>query len=321
MLAARSVRTFRTLPPGEQAMLSYGPLPNSHLLLFYGFCDPSNPYDVSMVSLPDVAEPSAPAAAGEAVTDGREGPGEEAGALRRRLWQASGLQRRHAVRGWGPLPRPLLAAARLVVATPEEMQELSRACGLDRLAAGTGEGGGSGKSGVLLEHLGACTASRVRATTRQVLSWRRPPAGCTWPGGKGGKGGKGGAKAASAPDTRHEAAAAAVRAQLVVRLEAAASQGAWHARALRLVAQCADSELQALADGAGRQVEEASADPGGRAGEGAEGDSEEDRVLAEEGEGEAGGAAFLQAACVLRAGVRRVLLHVRAEVERSLGPS
>ena len=35
---------------GEQCLLSYGPLPNLKLLLFYGFTLPSNPSDTVLLS-------------------------------------------------------------------------------------------------------------------------------------------------------------------------------------------------------------------------------------------------------------------------------
>lgn len=40
------LRAFRPCCPGEQCFLSYGPLPNLKLLLFYGFALPDNPHDI-----------------------------------------------------------------------------------------------------------------------------------------------------------------------------------------------------------------------------------------------------------------------------------
>ena len=39
------LRAFRHCAAGEQCFLSYGPLPNLKLLLFYGFALPDNPHD------------------------------------------------------------------------------------------------------------------------------------------------------------------------------------------------------------------------------------------------------------------------------------
>ncbi len=39
------LRLFRAAVKGEECCLSYGPLPNYKLLLFYGFTLPDNPYD------------------------------------------------------------------------------------------------------------------------------------------------------------------------------------------------------------------------------------------------------------------------------------
>ena len=41
---------FRPCPAGRQVFLSYGPLPNAKLLLFYGFAMEGNPFDT--VALP-----------------------------------------------------------------------------------------------------------------------------------------------------------------------------------------------------------------------------------------------------------------------------
>jgi hypothetical protein len=43
-LPARLV-AFRPCKKGEQVLLSYGPLPNAKLLLFYGFAMDANPFD------------------------------------------------------------------------------------------------------------------------------------------------------------------------------------------------------------------------------------------------------------------------------------
>lgn len=52
--------TFRGLQVGEQCFLSYGPLPNLKLLLFYGFAVPDNPHDVIPINL-EVPSPLAAA--------------------------------------------------------------------------------------------------------------------------------------------------------------------------------------------------------------------------------------------------------------------
>lgn len=45
------VRTFRPCAAGEELTLSYGPLPNAKLLLFYGFAVEHNPHDAVSLSL------------------------------------------------------------------------------------------------------------------------------------------------------------------------------------------------------------------------------------------------------------------------------
>lgn len=39
------LRCFRPIEPGQQLLLSYGPLSNDHLLVFYGFAVAQNPFD------------------------------------------------------------------------------------------------------------------------------------------------------------------------------------------------------------------------------------------------------------------------------------
>lgn len=53
------LRCFRPAPPGAQLFLSYGPYDNAHLLLFYGFALPNNPFDEAPLSLPAPAAVSA----------------------------------------------------------------------------------------------------------------------------------------------------------------------------------------------------------------------------------------------------------------------
>lgn len=48
---ALELRSFRPLRQHEQACLSYGPLPNSQLLLFYGFALPGNPFERQQLKL------------------------------------------------------------------------------------------------------------------------------------------------------------------------------------------------------------------------------------------------------------------------------
>lgn len=40
----------RACRPGEQCLMSYGPLPNLKVLLFYGFALPHNPSDTVSIS-------------------------------------------------------------------------------------------------------------------------------------------------------------------------------------------------------------------------------------------------------------------------------
>ncbi|KAG2443768.1 hypothetical protein HXX76_002112 [Chlamydomonas incerta] len=111
--AGLRVRAFRPCAPGRQLFLSYGPYPNSKLLLFYGFALPDNPMDE--VELGELKMPSGPS-----------------GTDRRALLAAAGTSLEgHRLR----LPPPgaaasacvspaLLAAARVLAAPTDQLRGL-----------------------------------------------------------------------------------------------------------------------------------------------------------------------------------------------------
>ncbi|GMH42506.1 hypothetical protein BSKO_10425 [Bryopsis sp. KO-2023] len=104
-LATKSLRlrNFRRCKRAEECFLSYGPLPNIKLLVYYGFAIRSNPYDVLEIDLPDVD-----------IRDRRHKMQEE-------IIQELGIGKSHFVRA-GPIPQKLLCFAMVSVAEITELQ-------------------------------------------------------------------------------------------------------------------------------------------------------------------------------------------------------
>lgn len=156
------LRLLRPIAAGDECCLSYGPLPNEHLLLFYGFVVAGNPADSFQLSLPVSSQPGG-------------GGEQQAGALRRLEQQrAAALKARRL--DCSALLRPawrarqlpqLLPAARLAAASAEQLRGDKQAVtGADDAAAAA-----------LLEALAAraaqpCTEAlqRVRAAQQQPAS-------------------------------------------------------------------------------------------------------------------------------------------------------
>uniref|UniRef100_A0A7S0UNM8 SET domain-containing protein n=1 Tax=Polytomella parva TaxID=51329 RepID=A0A7S0UNM8_9CHLO len=102
------LRCFRPIAEGEQVCISYGPLPNSRLLLFYGFAIKDNPFDeheirIQMPKTDPLLE-------------------KKKDVLRR----AKMTEEKHLVRPQGPLAAGMVAAARVMAASGDELQQLKR---------------------------------------------------------------------------------------------------------------------------------------------------------------------------------------------------
>lgn len=104
------LRTRRPCSAGEQLHLCYGALPNAQLLLYYGFTLPDNPLDEFPLAFDPPEAPEEP-------LDEEAAAAEQ---LRASLIARLGLE--HSLRPASPLPKRLLSALRLVVATHEELR-------------------------------------------------------------------------------------------------------------------------------------------------------------------------------------------------------
>ncbi len=105
------LRALRRCPAGAQLRLSYGALPNAHLLLFYGFTLPDNPYDTFPLAF-ELPEPEE--------EEGDQSAGEATAAARAALLVRWHLSLEHSLRR-GRLPSRLLGALRVLTATPDEL--------------------------------------------------------------------------------------------------------------------------------------------------------------------------------------------------------
>jgi hypothetical protein len=111
--------TFRTLQQGQQAFLSYGPLPNAQLLLFYGFAVESNPFEEATLTVQWPMQQ-------QQQQDVRH---QEAAAA---LLQELGLwphqqQQQFTLTVQQPLPPGLLPCLRVMCATAEELAAVQQA--------------------------------------------------------------------------------------------------------------------------------------------------------------------------------------------------
>lgn len=81
------LHAFAAVRAGCEVFLNYGPLPNSQLLLYYGFVDPNNPYETAEVDLALPEEPDALLAR-----------------CRQRVLERSGIPARHHLSKLHPAP-------------------------------------------------------------------------------------------------------------------------------------------------------------------------------------------------------------------------
>ena len=102
------MRALRKCHAGRQVFLSYGPLHNAHLLLFYGFALAGNPYDCVNLSfeLPEAEDEES----------------ERALPLREQMLQRWHLSLDHAMRRGTRLPSRLLGALRVLTASLHELE-------------------------------------------------------------------------------------------------------------------------------------------------------------------------------------------------------
>jgi histone-lysine N-methyltransferase SETD3 len=106
------LRALRRCHAGRQVFLSYGALHNAHLLLFYGFALPGNPYDAVNMSFE--------------LPDAEDADGERALRLRCSLLERWQLGLDHSLRRGTRLPLRLLGSLRVLTASLPELQACSR---------------------------------------------------------------------------------------------------------------------------------------------------------------------------------------------------
>ena len=102
------LRALRKCHAGRQVFLSYGPLHNAHLILFYGFALPGNPYDAVNLSfeLPEAEDEES----------------ERALPLREQLLERWHLSLDNSLRRGARLPSRLLGALRVLTASLQELE-------------------------------------------------------------------------------------------------------------------------------------------------------------------------------------------------------
>jgi hypothetical protein len=112
--------TFRPLQQGQQAYLSYGPLPNAQLLLFYGFAAESNPFEEAALI---VQWPSQ-----QQQQDDKQKESAMALLQQLGLWPQQQLQQQQpfVLTQQQPLPAGLLPCLRVMCATAGELEAVQQ---------------------------------------------------------------------------------------------------------------------------------------------------------------------------------------------------
>ncbi|CAL8467547.1 g7085 [Coccomyxa elongata] len=109
------LRAFRPCSAGDQCFLSYGPLPNLKLLLFYGFALPNNPHDIVSITLEVPIDASKP--------------------MREAVLEEHGVQLQHHLRR-GPMSPHLLACLRVLAADDHTLRQMLARSGESLTQAG-----------------------------------------------------------------------------------------------------------------------------------------------------------------------------------------
>ncbi|KAK9811450.1 hypothetical protein WJX72_004089 [[Myrmecia] bisecta] len=138
---------FRACGVGQQCFLSYGPLPNLQLLLFYGFTVRANPHDTVSITFDE--------------------PDDDLAEERTELLERQQLTLDHSLRpAPAPLPSRLLATLRILLCEQDDLERLASCSQAGSAQATISEAGEAAVLETLAEVLQALGAAYVAALQR-----------------------------------------------------------------------------------------------------------------------------------------------------------
>jgi len=206
------LRSFRPVSQHQEVLMSYGALPNSQLLLFYGFALPGNPFEQLQLELQPERVWQLLEQQGGRVQEGEQKPqqrGEHAdhhGDVKVQLLQELHLPLSFTLTVQQPLPAECLQCLRVLCTDEQELQELQEAiAGFEQQAAAAPAGAASGMDGGT-----SSTKAKGKTSTKGTAH-----GSSTFSGHKGGSSGAAGMGQGSAQGILGRWAAAAQRSSML----------------------------------------------------------------------------------------------------------